>query len=234
MLTKALSMSIEKLYNLADKLHSSRLKKFYSQYNYDLVVDVGSHKGEFLTSIIDDLSVPIICFEPQSAIRTELLQKINHLNVEKCYDYAVSDFVGEIELKLNNLTSTSSTKKAITKNFWMKFKRMVLGGALYSGTELVKVSTLDQLIFENIQKNTRVLLKIDVEGAELDVLKGAQRCLMTLNIMHIQIEAARYNIYENVDVSDVKKLLKTFGFEPAKTFTFPLQNFQDVIYSRSE
>ena len=66
MLTKALSMSIE-LY-IADKLHSSRLKKFYSQYNYDLVVDVGSHK---VVSYInnDDPSVPIICFEPQSEIK---------------------------------------------------------------------------------------------------------------------------------------------------------------------
>ena len=39
-----------------------------------------------------------------------------------------------------------------------------------------------------------------------------------MNILHIQVEAARYNIYENVDVSDVKKLLKAFGFEPCEDF----------------
>ena len=48
-------MIFEKLINFIDKnYHHKRVIKFLSNYKIDLIIDVGSHKGEFLKISIRD------------------------------------------------------------------------------------------------------------------------------------------------------------------------------------
>ena len=50
-----LASIVEQLINFFDLLHQNRIKRFYKLYNLDLVIDVGSHKGEFINSVLIEI-----------------------------------------------------------------------------------------------------------------------------------------------------------------------------------
>ena len=86
-----LSYIVENIYNFFDSFHSRRLRKFYSKRNFDLVIDVGSHKGEFIYKVINK-RIPIYSFEPQSKVRDYLKKNTLNNNVIKYYEYAISNY----------------------------------------------------------------------------------------------------------------------------------------------
>ena len=74
----------------------------------------------------------------------------------------------------------------------------------------IDVVTLDSLAAQH-QWAGPYLLKIDAQGAELDVLKGAETVLE--DVAYIVAECSLFDFYDNgIDVSDVIDYLKTRGF----------------------
>ena len=97
----------------------------------------------------------------------------------------------------------------------------------------VKTKTLDNLIDEESYwistKQPRALL-IDVQGAELDVLRGSVGSLWRFDI--IQIETSAVNVYENGNTRDpVIKLLSQNGFE-LKEIIEQVPGHGDLIFER--
>ena len=228
MIRKIISFLVENLYNFFDKFHTSRLKKFYRKKSFDLVIDVGSHKGEFISTVINK-EIPIYSFEPQSQARKILKKKTKNYNVINYYKYALSNYEGYIDLYINNMSSTSTTKKVDLSNKWVRFKNFILGGINYSKIEKVQVSKLDTVLMNKIGSK-RILLKIDVEGGEAEVLEGSQNILKNCNVVLVQIESSNYEIYKN-KLNPESILLKN-GFKLEKRFIFPLRNFSDLVFSR--
>ena len=230
MSSKILSFVVENIYNFLDKFHTRRLKKFYRKRSFDLVIDVGSHKGEFIKKVIKK-EIPVYSFEPQSQVRSILKENTFNYNVIKYYDYALSNYVGSTDLYLNNMSSTSTTKKVDLSKKWVRFKNLILGGNIYSKIEKVKVNTLDNLLIEDLGSK-KILLKIDVEGGEAEVLEGSQEILKKCNVVLVQIESSNYKIYKN-NLNPENILLK-YGFKLERKFIFPLRNFTDLVFSRDE
>ncbi len=222
---------VEKIYNLADFFHTSRIKNFYNKLDFDLVIDVGSHKGEFINLVIDE-KTPIYSFEPQSSVRETLLANTKSKNVLDYFDCALSDSSGKIDLIINNLSSTSSIKKSNSDSLWIKLKTFLLGGELYHGKETVDVKTLDEVFIDRLDKNSKILIKIDVEGAEREVLLGGRQLFQKFNICYVQIESANYQIYDQNTQKSPKQILEDYGFEVKKKFIFPLLNFTDLVFSK--
>ena len=228
MFSKILSFLVEKIYNFFDKFHTRRLRNFYRTKDYDLVIDVGSHKGEFINNVIKK-GIPVYSFEPQSNIRKILKKNTVKNNVLEYYKYALSNFEGEINLFINSLSSTSTTKKVRNSSKWIKFKNFILGGNIFTNEEQVKVTTLDKILLNKLGSK-KILLKIDVEGAEAEVLEGSKDILKKCNVVLVQIESSNYKIYkENLNS---EKLLLNYGFKLGKKFIFPLMNFTDIVFER--
>ena len=228
---KYLSLIIECLANIADIYHTKRLKRFYETKEINTVIDVGSHKGEFINRVCND-KVTIYSFEPQSTVRDILIKNTQHRNVVEYYDYALSHYEGTIDLFCNHLTSTTSTRRPNYNNPWIGFKRLILGGDIVSGKTKVKVTTLDEVFDGKLIDRGVILLKIDVEGAEADVLKGGMKIISECDIAYIQVESANYRIYSTADSHDPKNILFNYGYRVEKSFLFPLLNFSDIVYSK--
>lgn len=221
----------EHLINVIDLVHQKRLKRFYSSYKLDLVIDIGSHKGEFINCVLDR-NIPIYSFEPNPSVRKFLKDNTNSFNVIKYFDYAVSDEVKTINFFINQLSSTSSLAAPNEKSLWIKFKKLILGSQeLIKETITVNSVTLDSVLLDKIDDYSDILLKIDVEGAEGRALKGATRILNSERIKFIQIEQAAFDIYKEHNL-DPHLILIKLGYKPIKKIRFPLLNFSDVVYSK--
>jgi FkbM family methyltransferase len=71
----------------------------------------------------------------------------------------------------------------------------------------VEVSTLD-ILFENQKFD---LVKIDVQGAELDIINGGTKFLKSNNLLLVEVSLVEYNLGAPL-VSDVVKRLENLGF----------------------
>ena len=86
----------------------------------------------------------------------------------------------------------------------------------YTGTYLeVEITTIDKVI---VEKNWEApnIIKIDVEGFELDIVKGMSSTLYNKNLRFILIEI-HHKIMENRKIKNgahqIQKLLENAGFD---------------------
>jgi len=129
----------------------------------------------------------------------------------------------------NKLTSTSTFSKSINTPF-SKIKNLILNSKnLYIDKYPINVRTLDE-IFIN-KKIDNIFLKIDVEGFELNVLKGAKK-LLSKKVKFILIEKHFFQLYKGNSTKKVHIFLKKNNFKLIKMFTFPLLYFQDNLYKK--
>ena len=91
----------------------------------------------------------------------------------------------------------------------------------------IKTKRLDSY-FVN-KKIDNIFLKIDVEGFELNVLKGAKK-LISKQVKLILVEKHFFQLYKDYTPDEVDIFLKKNNFRLLKKFTFPLLYFQDNIY----
>lgn len=90
-------------------------------------------------------------------------------------------------------------------------------------TTPVKTIRLDEVS----ETEDAVYLKVDVQGAELDVLRGATKRLSSLTVLHLEVEFSR--LYKNQPLfSDVNDFAASRGFE-----LFDFANLERYFY-RSE
>jgi hypothetical protein len=81
----------------------------------------------------------------------------------------------------------------------------------YIGRELVEVKTLDSMINNLCSPEDNVFLKIDTQGFESKVIKGAENALFRIDT--IQLEMSLIPLYEGELIfSDIHRLLSEKGY----------------------
>jgi hypothetical protein len=73
-------------------------------------------------------------------------------------------------------------------------------------------------------------LNIDVQGYELEVLKGAKKCLE--NVYYIIVEVNRAELYQDCPmIGDIDDFLSVFGFSRVETeWRHNRENWGDALY----
>lgn len=99
-------------------------------------------------------------------------------------------------------------------------------------TERISCRTLDSVLQEDVSDRTFHFLKIDAQGGEAPILRGATRFLRT-DCVGLQLELMRIPMYEGVTLRDeVIATLDELGFDLAREYpahgTFDSQN--DVVF----
>lgn len=101
----------------------------------------------------------------------------------------------------------------------------------YNSTHLIseKSMTLDTIV-KNNNWPTPELIKIDVQGAEVDILRGAQNCLENCKDLILECQHTEYNIGAP-HVQQVVEYVKSLGFELVSNFVRN-QNDGDYHFTR--
>lgn len=165
---------------------------FLQHKKFDLFVDIGAHIGKYSIMMASlNKKGEVIAIEPDARNFSILNYnvKINHLKNVKTLPFACSSKKGFIRLFYDKwLTTSPSATSNQTKTH-----------------VLVKCERLDGLL----PKKQIDLIKIDVEGFELEVLKGAKGVLK-------RTKAIIFESFEN-NINKVKTFLEERGFNVLNT-----------------
>jgi len=144
----------------------------------------------------------LISFEPDKEAYDLILKEaeVNH----NIYPYALLDENKKLSINLTKKRSCSSSYKP-NKKFLNKFPE--IDRYEIEDTILTEAVSLDYL-YNNKKISNIDFIKIDVQGASLDVLKGGNNCLYE-NILGIEVEVEFQPIYEKQSLfSDVDSYIR--------------------------
>ena len=221
---------IEKIFIPLSSFHHKRISRYLTKFNIEKVIDVGAHKGEFLESMLKIEKIDsFYAFEPQVNIFRELNEKFSKNKKIKLFNYAMDNEITNKKIKINKLSMKSSLAEANERSLYLKFINFLLFSKSNFEYEYeIQTNTIDK-IFDGISlQNT--LLKIDVEGFEMNVIKGSQ--IKLKEIPFIMLENQFGNHFKNNSFKDITKFLSERNFVICKKFLFPTLHYQDVIFKK--
>jgi FkbM family methyltransferase len=154
-------------------------------------IDIGTNEGNFIEFLLKFFSFhKIICFEPIKELSLQLNNKFKNNNIE-INTRALSNLEKKRRFYQYEISSQSSMYRQ--NNTFKSLKKL-------KNTFIIKTA-----IFDKIFKNKKIdFCKIDVQGEEINVLKGMKQNLKKKNIKLIKIEISfterylgvRSNFYE--------------------------------------
>lgn len=160
------------------------INKFYKATR---LCDIGAHKGHwsFVMHQLNPELESVVMFEPQKKLMVNL-QEYQLLGVKKkIYQCALGDKEHQLSLK-GGTASASLYNTANNQNHYFP-------DSTNDESELVEVKVLDE-IYKSDGLEYPDLIKIDVQGYELNVLKGAKNVLE--NARYLVIELGLREFYE--------------------------------------
>lgn len=221
---------VENIFNPLSSFHHKRILKYLFKLDINKIIDVGAHKGEFLEKMLKIEKInTFYAFEPQKHIFNELNKKFSENSKIVLFNYAVDKEVSNKKLQVNKLSMTSSLAEFNDKSLYLKIKNFLT----FSKTNFVEEHETQTNTIDNIFKKInleKTLLKIDVEGFELNVIKGSQ--IKLKEISFVLIENQFGNHYKNNNFNDIKKLLLKQNFVVIKKFIFPTMHYQDILFQK--
>lgn len=166
-----------------------RRVKLLRSEGIDLVLDVGANAGQFAQRLRSaGYAARIVSFEPLSGAFGELSR---HAASDAAWEprrLALSDEDGDAEIHVAGNSWSSSLLEMGARH------RQSAPEAAYVGTETVPTARLDSIWNSLAQGAARPFLKLDVQGFEMHVLRGAERSLAHLR--GLQAELALTSLYE--------------------------------------
>ena len=178
----------------------SFLKKYLNRIENPVVFDIGANNGEY-TKLCKSINknVKIFCFEPHPKTFISLQENIKD-NQITFINKALSDKNGKL-LLYDYKEKDGSIHASLYADVIEKVHKKE------SICHEVEVTTVDNMVNEfNIKKIE--LLKIDVEGNELNVLKGSKEALNNDIIEAVQFEFTQINSTSRIFMKDFFDILK--------------------------
>jgi len=149
------------------------------EHDFASIIDVGAHRGQF--ALLARARYPraaLYCLEPLTEARTKLEQLLENDAGATIIGVAAGRGTGEADFHVSRLTDSSSLLP-ITNDCVTAFP-----GTEESGMTRVSTARLDDIFADAPRRPC--LLKVDVQGAELEVLIGAERLLDEIDEIFVE------------------------------------------------
>ncbi|MDG4864953.1 FkbM family methyltransferase [Streptomyces sp. T-3] len=166
------------------------LVRLLERFEIDTVLDAGAHTGGYGTLLrTAGFTGRIVSFEPLTEVRAQLHRTAAEDPYWTVLPYALGDTTGTIELNVaGNAGASSSALPMLPRH------RAAAPHSAYTGRQLAEVRRLDELWEDITAPGERVFLKLDVQGYEGHVLRGAGDFLD--EIVGLQTETSFVPLYE--------------------------------------
>ena len=234
-----------KTLNIFDFFYQKKLIKFLHKKgfkNFDIVLDVGAHKGESINLFLKNFKIATLCsFEANPTTFKILSDKIiyfrNKFKDSKLIieNYAIGSVKKQVFLKQLKESSSSTIRNLNKNSKYYKKKLFFLHGnkksPFFKEIEVEQIRLSDYLAKHNMDKVD--FLKIDTEGYELEVLIGAKEALPKIDIILFE---HHYDdmITKNYKFSDINKFLLLNGFTQLYKSKMPFRKTFEYIYKQSK
>ena len=228
------------VYYLLNKIFMNEVENEIIKYlgNKDKIIfDVGCYRGNFTNNLIKNenklgIKSDFFLFDPNPNVKNYLKELLKSEKI-KYFNLALDNSNSEKKFYLNKFFEPSgSSLKSITKDdkSW-NFTRRILMQILQPFKKVegfreidVQTQTLDDFcINKNIDSID--ILKIDTEGNELNILKGAEKLLTRQKIMLIYVEISESKDKFDIKEKEVTDFLNSYNFEMKKKYLIKSQSF---------
>ncbi|MFN5028535.1 MAG: FkbM family methyltransferase [Burkholderiales bacterium] len=147
------------------------------------IIDIGANTGQFCVAASRTFpAAKIFSFEPNPASFERLVKTTARTSSISCRQLAIGDSEGQISLRINSHSHSSSVLPLAESH------KIAFPSAREVGEVQVPVRTLDGLFCADITHQS--LLKIDVQGYEMAVLRGARNLLPKLDFVVLEVSFA--------------------------------------------
>lgn len=227
-----LKITAKKLLNLINVQLIGANKKiiYYHNLNHDLpliinrtkpvIFDIGANKGQSIKIFTKMFpKSKIIAFEPNKKLVLYLKNKYSGNRV-KIHSFACGSKKIIKQMNFYAETDLSSFLK-IDKNKNNPFKTVKI-----INQNKIKIVTLDSYCIKNKVKNID-LLKIDTQGFDLEVLKGAKRVLLNKVVKNVLIEINYISLYK-------KQASPQAIFTELEKYGFKMISFYDIVRKENQ
>jgi FkbM family methyltransferase len=174
----------------------------------DIVIDGGANGGQYAKWMRGcGFGGTIISFEPASETFALLSDAARGDDDWHCRQEALGPNDGHVVLNLTRTSLGSSVfrRSSLHSHMWPD--------DIDAGTERVRVRSLRSLWDELGCEGSRVLLKLDVEGAELSVLQGAGPVLRSIALLELELPLVALH-HDAPTLTDMLSFLTEQGFAP--------------------
>jgi FkbM family methyltransferase len=176
----------------------------------EITVEIGAYDADFSCAMVGNNAVEVYAFEASPFVHAKFRDQLTHINY---INLAISDLEGTCEFEIQAEYEPSLIgNNSIRKRNYVKDVKYIE----------VPSSTLD--IFFEGKLNKNFALWIDCEGANEQVLKGAERLLDSTSSIYIETETKQFWKDSWLE-SDVEHFLTERNFKlVSKTYAYEGQN----------
>jgi FkbM family methyltransferase len=184
------------------------------------VIHVGAHYGQEFADYQKAGITNLMFFEPVKSIFEKLKENIPESQRVKLYNIALGNQTGEKDMYIETANAGMSSSCLEPGTHLQSYPRIT-----FDKKETVKIEKLDNIYFDRSQFN---MINIDVQGFELEVLKGAKDTLEFVNIVYTEVNFEE--VYKDCcRIDDIDNYLNMYRFK--RILTKPTtKGWGDALY----
>ena len=178
------------LVRYSSKVHPlARRMKLIESYKINHVLDVGANKGQYAARLRElGYMGKITSFEPTSDAYSGLYKVSKNDKLWSSYNYALGNETRKSTINIARNSYSSSLLGMLPRHVSSAPE------SEYITTENIEIKPLDDIFGDLVDIGENVYLKIDTQGYEDSVLRGAKKSLD--QIATIQLEMSLVELYE--------------------------------------
>lgn len=179
--------------------------QWLTDYKIATIIDIGANIGQFADKVLDVLpNVQLHCFEPITDVYLLLKSKFEDRSNIHLYNFGLSDKNEQKKIFKNEYSPSSSLLEMLDLH------KQNFDYAVKTEPESINLRILDEVFSTPLVKP--LLIKIDVQGYELPVLRGAEKLIQDADI--IITETSFYPLYKDQPLfEDIYNYLTPRGFK---------------------